>query len=280
MHLVNPSDYGMVQPLFTELAEFNFYIRSVFSDNLPGSVYMDNPIRPRSALLITAGEMFLGGDPANQSFTRALSHYFDEHPADNGGVLYLTALPGWFVNLDIIVGHRAVVTIPRRRYHCTSLAYTHWRDDLPDQYTLCSIDKSFLKRTDLNAKDHIKSWAKYWQSTEAFLENGFGACIIHDSAIVSQCVVNCVSGDVCEIGITTVPDHRRRGLAKITVAAVVEYALLRGFVVVGWQCSEDGPASWKTAERVGFFRERDYHQYHIHCNLDDETRLAQKQETA
>jgi RimJ/RimL family protein N-acetyltransferase len=61
----------------------------------------------------------------------------------------------------------------------------------------------------------------------------------------------------CEIGIHTAKE-RRRGLATLTAAATVEYALSNGFSTIGWQCSEDNLGSIGTAEKVGFERERDY----------------------
>jgi len=76
--------------------------------------------------------------------------------------------------------------------------------------------------------------------------------------VVSWSLADCRSGDACEIGIHAVKEHRRRGLATITAAAAVEYALSNGYSMVGWQCSEDNLGSVGTAEKVGFERERDY----------------------
>ena len=82
------------------------------------------------------------------------------------------------------------------------------------------------------------------------------------SEIVSWSLSDCVSGDRCEIGIRTVPAHRRRGLATVTAAAAVEHALSHSFTVVGWHCPNDNLGSIGTAERVGFRRERDYSAYY------------------
>jgi len=83
---------------------------------------------------------------------------------------------------------------------------------------------------------------------------------------VSWSLADCRSGDACEIGIHTAEPYRRRGLATLTAAATVEYALSNGFSTVGWQCSEDNLGSIGTAEKVGFERERDYTMWYAALN--------------
>jgi RimJ/RimL family protein N-acetyltransferase len=61
-----------------------------------------------------------------------------------------------------------------------------------------------------------------------------------------------ISGDACEIGIETDPEHRRRELAAITAVATVEYAQSRGFQHIWWICNAHNPGSIRTAEKVGF----------------------------
>jgi tetratricopeptide (TPR) repeat protein len=51
-------------------------------------------------------------------------------------------------------------------------------------------------------------------------------------------------------------------LAAAVVAATVEHCLGHGFSAVGWHCNADNTGSWKTAERVGFRRNREYAYYY------------------
>jgi RimJ/RimL family protein N-acetyltransferase len=48
----------------------------------------------------------------------------------------------------------------------------------------------------------------------------------------------------------------------------VDHAFSLGLSLVGWQCPEDNLGSIRTAERVGFEKERDYTMYYV---LLDET---------
>ena len=87
---------------------------------------------------------------------------------------------------------------------------------------------------------------------------------MHEQQVVSWSIADCVSGERCEIGIHTLPEYRRQGLATITAAAAVDFAFSHGFKVVGWHCDDDNVGSWKTAEKVGFFKERDY-VFYLHA---------------
>jgi RimJ/RimL family protein N-acetyltransferase len=86
--------------------------------------------------------------------------------------------------------------------------------------------------------------------------------VVDTDEVVSWSLSDCVSGDRCESGIRTAPAHRGRGLATVTAAAAVDHALSTGFARVGWHCPDDNLGSIRTAEKVGFHRERDYCAYY------------------
>jgi RimJ/RimL family protein N-acetyltransferase len=105
-----------------------------------------------------------------------------------------------------------------------------------------------------------------WGSISDFLQKGFGFCTLHGKKAVSWSTTDCASGNRCEIGIYTHEDHRRQGLATLTTAAIVDYALSYGFSSVGWHCEEYNLPSIKTAEKAGFKLERKYIQYYACAN--------------
>jgi RimJ/RimL family protein N-acetyltransferase len=145
---------------------------------------------------------------------------------------------------------------------------------LPKGFEVHCLDEALLNRPGLTIPDHIQGWMDgNWGSTAAFLAKGFGFVTLYAKAVALQVVswslADCRSGDACEIGIRTVKEHRRRGLAAITAAATVEYALSHDFSRVGWHCSEDNLGSIGTAEKVGFERERNYSLYHASLNCEE-----------
>ncbi len=91
-----------------------------------------------------------------------------------------------------------------------------------------------------------------------FFERGFGFCTLHGNKVVSWSLTDCVSGSACEIGIRTHPEYRRRGLATITAAATVDYALSHGYSQVGWHTNIENYESIGVAEKVGLKKTREY----------------------
>jgi RimJ/RimL family protein N-acetyltransferase len=119
----------------------------------------------------------------------------------------------------------------------------------------------------LEIPEHVKDWMKTnWGSISDFMKKGFGFCMLHDKRIVSWSIADCVSGNACEIGINTHEDYRRQGLAALTAAAAVDYALSSGFEQVGWHCDAYNLGSIGVAEKVGFKLERKYVQYYACAN--------------
>ena len=151
--------------------------------------------------------------------------------------------------------------IERFHYVCRSIQHD-WRAALPKACHAHRIDRVLIDQKRDLLPDPIIGWMKgNWGSVEAFLDSGFGTLTICGGDIVSWSLADCASGRACEIGIRTVPSHRRRGLAAATAAANVELALSLGFDVVGWHCPQDNEGSIHTAEKVGFELERAYKAY-------------------
>jgi hypothetical protein len=81
-------------------------------------------------------------------------------------------------------------------------------------------------------------------------------------------MIDCVVGNVGEIGLFTHPAHRRRGLATATSAASIKYGLAHGLSTVIWDCYEHNVGSVRVAEKLGLERESNRTMYSF---LFDET---------
>ena len=99
-------------------------------------------------------------------------------------------------------------------------------------------------------------------STARSLFQGFDYSLSIHAAIEGNNPGRIFVDDAIDVGIITHPAHRRRGLAAVAVATTVEHCLSHGFSTVGWHCNADNVGSWKTAEKVGFERNREYAYYY------------------
>ncbi len=267
---LNEADYEKVRPLFQAL-EYHLTSAAVLDGNCPGKVFVDDPASPQTAFVFSPEGCYLAGNPANDAFNRALNNaiYAGEAFDEKVDALFFVCHPeGWRERLTVVLDPRPPIKMPRRHYVCRELKYD-WRADVPDGYAVHRINEPLLNRPGLRIPDHVTNWMKNnWGSTADFLQRGFGLVTIHTDEAVSWSLADCISGDGCEIGIRTLPAYRRRGLAAVTAAAAVDHAFSLGLSLVGWQCPEDNLGSIRTAERVGFEKERDYTMYYV---LLDET---------
>jgi RimJ/RimL family protein N-acetyltransferase len=111
----------------------------------------------------------------------------------------------------------------------------------------------------------VREWIDFeevWWTVENFLSKGVSFVIVDKSKVVAWCTPDCVAGDRIDVGVITHPAHRRRGLAAVAVSATVNHCLSSGFSAVGWHCNTGNVGSWKTAEKVGFERNREYAYYY------------------
>jgi len=284
IHELNLKDYEATRSLFQGL-EYNLVVPAVIEGMNPGRIYADDHLEPRAAFLCSAEGYYLAGAPTNHAFNIALHRLIVDRifagdtvrPGDDQ--IDLRFCPGtWEDALAVILRGKPPLQQRRRHYVCRRLG-VNWQEAIPDGFSVRRIDDKLLARPDIRVpasalnRYAIDKMIANWGSLERFLQRGFGFCTLCGDEPVSWCIADCASGTACEIGIRTHPDYRRRGLATLTVAAAVDYALAHGFVEVGWHCWEGNAGSIGVAEKVGFERERQYVAYAR--MFDDATHLAE-----
>ncbi len=263
MRELRRADYEMVRTLFRPL-RFHLASAAVLDGDSPGRVFVDDPTRPRTAFMLSPEGGYLAGDPDDGAFNRAFNRDIVSRRAlgKDVRVLSLVVHPErWQERLPTLLDPYPPMVKRRRHYVCRALSYD-WRAHLPDDCAVRPIDRSLLDNSRFTVPDHAMGWMENnWGSISSFLRDGFGFVTVSAGEIASWSLADCVSGEQCEIGIRTLPAHRRRGLATATAAAAVDHALSHGFAAVGWHCPDDNLGSIGTAEKVGFRRERDYVAY-------------------
>ncbi len=269
IHELDEPRYPAVRALFAALAVYNVSIPALLDGINPGTIYVDDPVNPRTALMHSVEGSFLVGDAANGSFIEAVNtdlreNHYNDAVTVAGDFMFVGVHPEtWIAEIPHLFHPRMVFSQARRHYVCTALAYDQWREHVPAGFAVRRINDDLLDTAGLDVPDHIHDWISHnWGTRENYRAHGFGFCVVNENQVVSWSVADCASGTRCEIGIQTRPDYRRRGLAAITTAACVEYALSNAFTEVGWHCNDDNAGSWKTAEKVGFVKERDYTLYY------------------
>ena len=271
IYVLDQALFHKARPLFTGLSGWNLIIDAVIEGTSPGKVFVDDLNNPRSVFLSSAEGYYLAGNAHNVAFNTAL------HELITGGIfagetvragddeldLRFLQESGWGDKLMDIIPERQPLPWRRRYYTCANLKLD-WSVVLPEGYAVHRIDTDLVGRMNIrNTDDPLNQYALdemngCWGGIDAFLERGLGFGTLCGERPVCWCIADCASGKLVEIGISTHPEFRRRGLAAITTAAMVEYCLAHGFTTIGWHCNSSNTGSWKTAEKVGFVQDREY----------------------
>lgn len=257
IYQLTSDDYEKVRPLFKEL-EWNRVIIAVIEGTCPGDIYVDDVETPKTALMVSPEGYYLAGYEDNDEFNREFVTLVDtkiipekmKEGEENISLNYYP--PTWEDKIEVILKDKFPVKVHGYYYKFDTLKID-WRKMVPPNFCMVHIDEVFLRRIDLKNIDEVVKWVNSnWNSPESFLKNGVGFCLLHNNTIVSWCLTDCITGNKCEIGITTDEDYRKRGFATATVAATVEYCLSQGFTDIGWHTGSTNVGSQKTAEKVGF----------------------------
>jgi RimJ/RimL family protein N-acetyltransferase len=228
----------------------------------------------------TVEGFFLAGSPESEKFCERLKEHVEEiittrktmRPGEED--LFFGFSPdSWMDKFGFIFEMRPPLDCPRKHYLCTKIDLD-WRAMIPMGYEVRRVNWNLLNDSKISIPEHMKEWMKLnWGTIETFMKYGFGFCTIHENDVVSWSMADSVSGSHCEIGIRTKLEYRRHGLATITAAAAVEYALSAGYSQVGWHTDQHNYGSIGTAEKIGFVKERDYNQYV--CIFDEAIHIAE-----
>ena len=266
--------YAGAQPLFAALGH-NLLIDSVMDGNTPGLVYVDQPGKPRLALLWNRQDaLILAGIPGTSTDPA--------HIRDVGQLLQRVILPDarqryipqlsmqwhpteWEAHLPGLLAGWHPEKAYRRFYLLKQIGF-NYRHGLMPGHSIERISQQLLQ-SDLLNREQVLGWIEsFWPSSAVFLERGFGYCVANRYAITSWCLTVFTSANRFELGVATGESYRQQGHASLAVAACLEHCLLNE-LVPEWHCWEDNLPSVKLAEKVGFEQRMSYPAYRFHTGL-------------
>jgi RimJ/RimL family protein N-acetyltransferase len=270
-------EFERVRSMF-QVFDYSLSINAAIDGNNPGRIFVDDMYRPRTAFALTVEGYLLTGDDSNHEIVGALSYLFKEKIFTgevfvNGDWSMSLAIhpETWEAKLPKLIPTHEVEKVDRYHYLCNTLKFD-WRKNTPEEYKVCRVDRALLNDAEIVFSDTMRDWMdvkEMWWTEENFLSKGVSFVVLFESEGVAWCTPDCVAGDRIDVGVITYPMHRRRGLASLAVAATVEHCLHIGYNAVGWHCNSENVGSWKTAEKVGFERNREYtYYYYVYDTID------------
>ncbi|MBN1642670.1 MAG: GNAT family N-acetyltransferase [Anaerolineae bacterium] len=249
MYRLEGTDRRNAEPLLRDLAEVHLHVASVLDGASPGEIYVDRCDNPGAAYVAAGEGHYLA---ARKGMSSAFAAEVNARlPRDCVFALFHDRALSR-EDLEPVLAHTYAVPARRTYLRLRTPLLGDWRERVPVGFTLQPVDCAQIRG------ELAEAILEEWQSLDAFCARGFGFCVLHDGEIVSQCLVDYVVGQRCEIGVSTRRGFRRRGLATLVTAAAVEHALDAGFTEIGWHCWTNNVGSLGVARKVGFEPVLDY----------------------
>jgi GNAT superfamily N-acetyltransferase len=253
--------------------KIHLHITAILEGACSGAVYVDDTARPRAVYVVCGDVRYLAGATDNEAFNAAVNAAL---PRDTYFVLFCQP-DAWGEALEAILKDTYAIRTGRRYQTLGQLKMAHWQDRVPEGFSMQRVDAQLLARALDNTTNVRDGILDEWVSVDLFLEQGFGFCLVHETAIVSWSLVDYVSGNRCEIGIYTGAGYRRQGLGTLAAAANAAQAVAQGFTTVGWHCWDNNVGSVGVAKNVGFERAADYDVFINHWAAENITDMTQEE---
>ena len=258
MFEITPDQFNLAAPLL-QATSYGSLAAGTLNGSHPGRVFVDHLPVPRSALVCTRAGMgyyFAAGDPA-EDFVSALPEQFERDylPAqksaqNNPEILIFYPHEGWKEPLFELFGRRNPILIHKKRMVLNQAAVQagfETSEPLPGGLILHGYTHDLF-----GLHPPLAEEAEFlYGSTARFLEAGLGICLLDGETVASQCSSVFTGAGEVEISITTAPEFRGRGLAKICARAFIQASLARGLNPI-WGCWPENTPSVSLAASLGY----------------------------
>lgn len=248
-----PSRYDRVRPLFASERYDEPFRDEVFEGKLALPVFADDPVVPTSAIVCHPFEFYLAGP-----VSPALRVFCADAPEEPGAFQrfygYATAGDAW---KNALLEDTPLAVIDRRNYKWPlERPAPDWRSRLPAGATVAPMNRALAERVDRELNEHL---APQWEGYENFARYGAGRCVFVGDTLASVAYALAASDQHANFGVATVERFRRRGLASIACAALIEHYLAHG-VQPTWCTDAFNSASCDLAHSLGFVEDMSFVQ--------------------
>ena len=260
-------DMEKALPLFKGL-HFTLAVNAIIEGNRPGEIYLDDLENPKTAFaLATKGPAcYLVGFSDNDEFNSSVQSVIIERITPKVKRLgyefsVIRFSPDeWEKKIGVILKNQRFWKGYWLWFNTVRRLKANLKELVPVGFSVQQVDQKLLKRVNLKNLNTVVNIILKWNSIDDFMRKGYGFCLIHESTIVSWCVMNKRAGKICEIAIGTDEKHRNAGFATLVGTALLEYCFSKNLEPC-WHCPSDNLSSIAVAEKIGFKKKLVYPTY-------------------
>lgn len=259
------SEFTNVANLLIKDKVYCTFAYAVVEGKQPGKIYADNNINPSSCLILCkSGKYLVAGDTSNTAFNEFLSDYLYDSNNHNRYFDLYSSSKDWIREIDEILLDNAA-KLSRQLFYLDSSNFYNILDIntiLPEGFELKKLDSDLFEKY---SGEMDNSYCDLWESSNNFIKNGFGFCILKNNEFVSVCNTYYVREGFAEIDIVTNKKFRNKGFALITCAEFIKHCLQNNITPV-WDCDDGNEASKNLAKKLGFRSIETYQMHWWHQN--------------
>ncbi len=225
-----------------------------------GEAWADDAVKPHCGQLVLGDFVFFDGDAAHPCARELVAHLPEGKPFSEW---YLVAgNEQWYTLIEEVWGERAEAferyAIKKERDVFDPEKLCKFAEFVPEGYTIRRIDGELYDQ----AIKEEWSWDACIQfdNKEDFLKRGLGFAAVYEGKLVATASSYSIFDDGLEVTISTHKDHRRKGLARAAVSALILACLERD-----WYPNWDARTmiSVALAEQLGYHFDKAYRAYCI-----------------
>lgn len=261
MLVLEPNRYAAAKTPLEEVPFNTLFARSVVDGSMPGVIYVDDLQDPGAFYVQHPyGMSLLFGTTDDEPFhARLRAHLLNSEGTRNRDEWLQVAPASWSRTLEAMMGprlarsgdlgetHGKVVENTRVNFAFDRDRYDRQRSEAEDPgHEVVRVTEAIFR-----AMPGTVVPRNFWPSSERFLSEGAGTCIVIAGEVACLAFSSFVIGNQFELGIETLEAYRGKGLARIVCSALIDYCLERGYEPV-WACRLENSASHRLAERLGF----------------------------
>ncbi|MDD1501962.1 GNAT family N-acetyltransferase [Lysinibacillus sp. CNPSo 3705] len=247
---VTAENYSIIKETIKNAPTF---VYSILDQVIEGSVYTDNDSF-RSLLFQTkSGICCVYGDSSSEQIVNKLECLLEKSIEQSKRFTLFSYADDWNTKIEQrLNGH--VKKLERYTFTFARNAYNdREKRELPD-YEFMKIKQPQIEYC---LEFDNQYYEEYWDSTNNFLENGFGFCLQHGDKIISEAVSIFKSQQFAEIDIVTDSNYRGNGLASVIAEKFIDYCIFND-IQPCWDCDSHNQASYHLGTKLGFSNPQKY----------------------
>ena len=260
MILLEKGDYDKVIKPLQSVTINNLFARAVVEKKVSGKIFVDDPNNPKTFYVVhTYGMGLLFGDCSNAGFNKQFKDYGLNINHIRNHYEWVQVFPDeWNDTLSNLFENKLVKSAENTQE--TGVIELNTRVNFNFVYenylNRQKTENAHIEivRTDAAMYEKMQGTVvpKYfWDNERDFINNGIGFSLLYDKQLAATAFASFIHDDKLELGIETVSEFRKKGLAEIASCALIDYCIANGYTPV-WSCRLENTGSYILAQKVGF----------------------------